>query len=65
MYASQFHWTVVIEAEDQLTHSTMENIAHEQYRFGTQMKECHRHLIVAQVEAERRIVELEAWVAKL
>ena len=29
------------------------------------MKECHQRLIACQVEAERRIVELEAQVAKL
>ena len=29
------------------------------------MEECHRRLIMGQVESERRIVELEAWVARL
>ena len=29
------------------------------------MEECHRRLLGSQVEAERRIVELEARVAKL
>ena len=52
-------------AEDRLARSTKEKIAHEQFRFGTQMEECHRRLIAGQVEAERRIVELEARVAKL
>ena len=29
------------------------------------MDECHRRLVIGQVEARRRIVELEAWVAIL
>ena len=29
------------------------------------MEECHRWFIVGQVEVERRIVDLEVWVAKL
>ena len=66
MYAPQFHWTVTMgAAKDKLAHSAMENIAHEQYQFGTQMEECHRRLLGGQVEAERRIIELEARVAKL
>ena len=52
-------------AEDRLAHSAIENIAHEQFKFATRMEECHRWLIVGQVEAERRIVELKARVAKL
>ena len=43
MYAPQFHWTLAMgTAEDRLARSTMENIAHEQFKFGTQMEECHR-----------------------
>ena len=45
--------------------SAVESIAREQYRFGTQTEECHRRLLMGQVEAERRIIELEAQVAKL
>ena len=52
-------------AEDRLARSAVESIAPEQYRFGTQMEECHRRLLGGQVEAERRIVELKARVAKL
>ena len=52
-------------AEDKLAHSAVESIAHEQYRFGAQAEECHWRLIVGQVEAERRIIELEARVARL
>ena len=66
MYAPQFHWTLAVGvAEDRPARSAIENIAHEQYRFGTQAEECHRRLIAGQVEAKRRIVELEAQVAKL
>ena len=66
MYAPQFHWTLAMgAAKDRLARSAVESIAHEQYRFGTQMKECHRRLLGGQVEAERRVIELEAWVAKL
>ena len=43
----------------------MESIAREQYWFGTQTEECHRRLLMGQVEAERRIIALEARVAKL
>ena len=64
MYAPQFHWTVV-GGEDQPARSAVESIAREQYRFGTQTEECHRRLLMGQVEAERRIIELEARVAKL
>ena len=66
MYAPQFHWTLAMGAvEDRLARSAVESIAHEQYRFGTQMEECHRRLLGGQVEAERQIIELEARVAKL
>ena len=66
MYAPQFHWTLAVGvAEDRLARFAVESIAHEQYRFGTQMEECHRRLLGVQVEAERRIIELEARVAKL
>ena len=66
MYAPQFHWTLVMGAvEDRPACSTVESIAHEQYRLGTQMEECHWRLLGGQVEAERQIVELEARVAKL
>ena len=66
MYAPQFHWTLAMGAvEDRLARSIVESIAHEQYRFGTQMEECHRRLLGGQVEAERRIIELEAQVVKL
>ena len=51
--------------EDRLARFAIESIAHEQYRFGTQVEECHRRLIVGWVEAKRRIIELEAWVARL
>ena len=64
MYAPQFHWTMV-GGEDQPARSAVESIAREQYRFGTQTEECHRRLLMGQVEAERRIIELEARVAKL
>ena len=63
MYAPQFHWTVV-GGEDQPARSAVESIAREQYRFGMQTEECHRRLLMGQVEAERRIIELEARVAK-
>ena len=52
-------------AEDQLARFVIESIAHKQYRFGTQAEECHQLLIVGQVEAESRIVESEARVARL
>ena len=66
MYAPQFHWTLAMgAAEDRLPRSAVESIAHEQYQFGTKMEECHRRLLGGQVEAERRIIELEARVAKL
>ena len=65
MYAPQFYWTLTMGAEDQPAHFAIESMAHEQYRFGTQVEECHRQLIVGQVEAERRITELEARVARL
>ena len=52
-------------AEDQPTHAAVETMAHEQFRFRTQIEECHRHRITGQMEVERRIVELEAWVATL
>ena len=45
--------------------SAMESIAHDQYKFGTQKEDHHRRLMVGQGEAKRRIVELEAWVARL
>ena len=64
LYAPQFHWTVQ-GVEDQPTRMAVEAVAHEQYRFRTQVEECHRRLIVGQLEAERRIVELEARVATL
>ena len=64
MYAPQFHWTVV-GGEDQPARSAVESIAREQYRFGTQTEECHRRLLMGQVEAERRIIALEARVATL
>ena len=35
MYAPQFHWALAVGAEDQLAHSSIESITHEQYRFGT------------------------------
>ena len=54
-----------ISVEDRPARSTIENIAHDQFRFRTQMEECHRPLIAGQVEAKRKIVELEARVAKL
>ena len=60
MYAPQFHWILTMGAEDRPARSAIESIAHEQYQFGTQAEECHRRLIVGQVEAERRIIELEA-----
>ena len=42
MYAPQFHWTLAMGvAKGRLAHSTIENIAHEQCKFGTQMEECH------------------------
>ena len=65
MYAPQFHWTVSVGGEDQPARSAIESIAREQYRFGTQTEECHRRLLMGQVETERRIIELEARVAKL
>ena len=66
MYAPQFHWTLAMgAAEDRLARFAVERIAYEQYRFGTQMEECHQRLLGGQVEAERRIIELEAQVAKL
>ena len=65
MYAPQFHWTVAMGAKDRPAHFAIENIAHEQFRFGPEMEECHQQLIAGQVEAERRIVELEAQVASL
>ena len=40
-------------------------MAQEQFKFETQVEECHRRLLVGQVEAERRILELKAWVATL
>ena len=52
-------------AEDRPARFEIENIAHDQFRFRTQMEECHRRLITGQVEAERKIVELEAWVVRL
>ena len=64
-YAPQFHWTLTMGAEDWPARSAIERIAHEQYRFGTQAEECHRRLIVGQVEAKRRVIELEARVARL
>ena len=65
VYAPQFHWTMSNGAEDKLAHSIVENLAHEQFRIGIHMEECDRRLIAGQVEAERRIIELEAQVAKL
>ena len=65
IYAPQFHWTLAMGAVDRPARSAIESIAHEQYRFGTQAEECHRRLIMGQVEAERMIIELEARVAKL
>ena len=65
MYAPQFHWTLTIGAEDWPARSVIESIAHEQYRFRTQAEECHRQLIVGPVEAERRIIGLEARLARL
>ena len=65
MYAPQFHWTLTMGVEDRPARFAIESIAHEQYRFGKQAEECHRRLIVGQVEAERRIIELEARVARL
>ena len=41
MYAPQFHWTVAMGVEDKLAHFAIENIDHEHFKFGTQMKECH------------------------
>ena len=42
MYPPQFHWTVAMGvAEDRLARFAVENIAHKQFRFGTQMEECH------------------------
>ena len=52
-------------AENRPAHFAIENIAHEQFMFRTQMEECHRWLIAGHVEANRRIVELEARVARL
>ena len=65
IYTPQFHWTLTMGAEDRPAHSAIESIAHEQYQFGTQAEECHQRLIVGQVETERRIIELEARVARL
>ena len=65
MYAPQFHWTLTMGAEDWPARFAIESIAHEQYRFGAQAEECHRWLIMGQVEAERRIIEWEARVARL
>ena len=65
MYAPQFHWTMSVGGEDQPARSAIESIAREQYRFGTQTEECHRRLLMGQVEAERRIIALEARVATL
>ena len=45
IYAPQFHWTLTMGAEDRPTHSAIESIAREQYRFGTQAEECHQQLI--------------------
>ena len=64
MYAPQFYWTVQ-GVEDQPARMAVEAMAREQYKFGTQVEECHRRLIAGQLEAERRIVELEARVATL
>ena len=65
MYTPQFHWTLTMGAEDRSARSAIESIAHEQYRFGTEAEECHRRLIMGQMEAERRIIELEARGARL
>ena len=43
--------------EDQPTRFVVDSIAHEQYKFGTQMEEYAQQLIVSQVEAARGIVE--------
>ena len=66
MYAPQFYLTLAMEAaEDRLARYAVESIAHEQYRFGTQMEERHRRRLGGEVEAKRWILELEARVAKL
>ena len=65
MCAPQFHWNVTMGVEDRPARSVVEMITCEQYQFRTQVKECHQHLIMGQMEAERRIVELEARVARL
>ena len=65
MYAPQFHWTVSVGGEDRLARSAIESIPREQYQFGTQTEECHRRLLMGQVEAEMRIIALEARVATL
>ena len=65
MYAPQFHWTVAMGAEDRPARFAVESIAHKEFKFGTQMEENHQSLIKGQVEAERRLVELEPQVAKL
>ena len=65
MYAPQFHWNVTMGVEDQPARMVVEAVACEQYRFGTQAEECHRRLIAGQMEAERRIIDLEARVATL
>ena len=44
--------------EDQPARAIVETVVHEQFRFGTQTKECHIHLIAGQMEAKRRVVEL-------
>ena len=41
MYAPQFHWNVTMGVEDRPARSAIEMITREQYRFGTQVEECH------------------------
>ena len=43
--APQIYWIVAMGAEDRPARFAIEDIPHEQFRFGTQMEECHQRLI--------------------
>ena len=65
IYTAPFHWTVTMGEEDQPARAIMETLAHEQFKFGTQAKKCHRCITTGQMETERRVIELESRAATL
>ena len=67
MHEPRFHWNImnVHGVVDNPARAAIERIAREAYNFGQQTEQCENRLAAGQIEAEQRIVSLEAEIAGL